>query len=110
MVRRSLVWGVLGLLVVTMSSASGRAADPSFDCDRPKSEVETLICADEELAALDVELAKAFAAALARSPAGNVQELKLAQGNWMKARNECRRQADMRACALESYRKRLGEI
>lgn len=107
--RKRLI-SVLGVLMATLPPAAGRAADPSFDCDRPKGEIETLICGDDELAALDVDLAKAFAGALARSPANNVQDLRSSQDRWVKARNACRQAEDQRACAIEAYRKRLGEI
>ncbi len=101
---------MLALTMATLSPAAGRAADPSFDCDRPKGEIETLICGDDELAALDVELAKAFAGALARSAANNVQDLRSSQDDWVKARNACRQADDKRGCAIDAYRKRLGEI
>lgn len=109
-IARVVALGGFVLAVASLSPAAGRAADPSFDCDRARGEVETLICGDDELAALDVDLAKAFAGALARSPANGVNDLKLAQRAWAKERDACRRSDDMRACALAAYRKRLDEI
>ncbi|WP_181699422.1 lysozyme inhibitor LprI family protein [Chthonobacter albigriseus] len=108
---RSLRGGALATILFAVSGPPvAAAANPSFDCDRAKGEIETLICGDDELAALDVELAKAFAAAMSRAPASEVSLLRQDQSQWRKSRNECRRLDDIRGCTLDAYRKRLSEL
>lgn len=86
------------------------ALTPSFDCERARTEIERMICSDDELAALDIELAKAFANALARAPAYSVSELRDAQKNWRRDLMACSRNSDARACTANAYRARLQEL
>lgn len=108
---RSLLLGALTIVLVAKSGIPvAAAANPSFDCDGARGEIERLICGDDELAALDVELARAFAAAMSRAPASQISLLRSDQSNWRKARNDCRKTEDARSCTLEAYRKRLSEL
>jgi uncharacterized protein len=91
-------------------AAAAPAASPSFDCDGARSDVEKLICQDDELAALDIELAKAFANALAQAPASRVNALKAEQNGWRKLLMNCGKSSDLRQCTLDAYRRRLDEI
>lgn len=93
-----------------MPAAAAAAGSPSFDCDVAASEVEQMICHDDELAAMDLELAHAFAAALARAPAQDVNELHTAHEQWLTQRNDCALQGDIRACTRSAYEARLGEL
>lgn len=57
--------------IAAVSQPAG-AASPSFDCKTNHSLLERLVCSDEELARLDVEMSKAYAAAMKRAGhAGN---------------------------------------
>lgn len=104
----------LGALAAAMCLISGApvaaAANPSFDCDRQVGEIEQMICGDDELAALDLELARAFAAAMARAPADQVFVMRKNQTHWQKVRNDCRKTDDARQCTIEAYRRRLSEL
>jgi uncharacterized protein len=101
-----------GILVAALwlwPSAAG-AATPSFDCETARSDVEKLICRDDELAALDVAMAKAFAKALAVAPANTVSTLKTQQKDWRRTLMNCGKTADIRQCTLDTFRRRLDEI
>lgn len=100
---------LIGALLV-MGGGGAAAATPSFDCDRARSDVEKLICDDDELAALDVRMAKAFAQALAVAPAYAVPELKTAQKTWKRNLDACGRSDAVRQCTVDLYRRRLGEL
>ena len=50
---------ILGLvLVLILTNPAGAKVQPSFDCAKATTEVEKLICSDDELAKLDVEMNK----------------------------------------------------
>lgn len=108
---RSLFIGALAVALVAKSGIPvAAAANPSFDCEGARGEIERLICGDDELAALDVELARAFAAAMSRAPASQVSLLRSDQSNWQKVRNACRKTDDARSCTIDAYRRRLSEL
>jgi len=105
-----------GLFVLTTSvgavaaTAGAAAATPSFDCDGAKSDVEKLICSDDELADLDVRLAKAFASALALAPANDVAVMRANQKSWRRELLGCGKSGDLRACTVNAYHRRLDEL
>ncbi|WP_141703403.1 lysozyme inhibitor LprI family protein [Methylobrevis pamukkalensis] len=94
----------------SVGSHTASAATPSFDCEGARGDIEKLICADDELAELDVTLARDLAAALARAPANEVSALKTRERDWRKTRNNCARAPDPRQCTLDAYRKMLGQL
>lgn len=69
----------------------------SFDCVKAKTKVEKMICADEELSALDENLSKAFKEAVKSTNDKN--RLKNEQFTWLKKRNECKDSS----CLYEAY-------
>jgi uncharacterized protein len=90
--------------------APARAAEPSFDCDKAEGTVEETICADDELAALDNELAAVYAAAARKATNENPPVLKAEQRGWIKGRNDCWKSDDPRACVADTYRLRIAEL
>ncbi len=88
--RRALavVASVLGLLLAPLAAdAAGRG--PSFDCAGAKGRVEKAICADRELSRLDLALADAYRAALARldGDAEAQAALRAAQRSFLSVRD-----------------------
>ncbi|TKB49809.1 DUF1311 domain-containing protein [Ferrimonas sediminicola] len=82
---------------------------PSFPCDAAgPSSIETLICQTPELAELDKELDRVYAAAA--SGAEQADLLSAYQRGWVKGRNECWKSADPQGCTRESYRTRISEL
>lgn len=71
------------------ATPAARAAQAGFDCARAQGEVESLICRDPALAALDRQLADVFRAALAKARGPAASRLRTEQRGWLKGRNEC---------------------
>jgi uncharacterized protein len=85
---------------------------PSFDCSKAAGQVEELICADPELAALDVELARLYRAVSAKLAARDLKRLRSYQRGWIKGRNDCWKAVGVgiRGCVEASYRDRIREL
>ncbi|MBK6854262.1 MAG: DUF1311 domain-containing protein [Burkholderiales bacterium] len=81
--RRAFVIGATGLAV--MAAAHGT----SFDCSKAKGEVETLVCSDASLAALDQRLDTVYQAAVAKAKGKLANQLRAEQRGWIKGRNDC---------------------
>lgn len=90
---------------------AANAAAPSFDCETARSEAERLICSDDALAALDMRLARTFAQALSHADANEVADLNAGQRAW-RARmlKLCSVASSLRACLINAYNRRIGEL
>ena len=102
--------GIIAIVLLTMMALPANAAQPSFDCDGAKSEVERMICGDDALADLDLRLAKDFARALARASADQVGSLKTSQRTGRAQMLKCARTDDPRGCVLDAYTKRIAQF
>ncbi len=91
---------VLGMtLFATVSQGA------SFDCRKATTLIESAICSDSELSALDEALLESYKAALLNASDNNV--IKQEQRSWLKnVRNSCRT-AD---CLKQAYRQRIAEL
>jgi uncharacterized protein len=99
------------LLLVASLAGTHHANAASFSCSQAKTNVEKLICTNIELSELDDELHEVYSAyqrfmEYERAPAYEIDELKVAQRNWLKKRSKC---LD-KACIQESYTARLGSF
>ena len=102
-----LVSGTLAALALGANAQTG----PSFDCaQKPASSVEQRICADPKLAALDRQLADAYAAATAKATRADGRSLETEQRGWIKGRNDCWKSADVQACVDTAYRMRIAAL
>lgn len=101
---------IVVIVLMTMLVLPARAAQPSFDCDGAKGEVEKMICGDDALADLDLRLARDFARALARASADQVPELKASQRTWRSQMLKCAQTGDPRGCVLDAYTKRIDQF
>ncbi|WP_425601999.1 MliC family protein [Shewanella insulae] len=87
------------------------ASQPSFDCSSDGlSSIETLICQDGELAALDRQMADVYQAASAKALNEHPPLLKAEQRGWIKGRNECWKSDDKLKCARDNYLMRIAEL
>lgn len=86
------------------------AATPSFDCAKASHEVELLICKDAELAELDNSLSSLYRVVLKHTPASEQKRLKAEQRGWVKGRDDCWKDSDMRGCVLSEYRTRIDAL
>ncbi len=100
----------MAVFYLAVMTASAQAATPSFDCDGVHSEIETLICSDDVLAALDMRLARNFARALARANAGDVADLRADQRVWHAGLLKCGKVDGPHACVLDAYDKRNNDL
>lgn len=96
-----------GLLM--FSPAISAQTAPSFDCAKATTEVEKLICSDDELAKLDVEMNKWYKKArlwrATYSKHSNI-ELQNSQNGWLQRRNnfECLpKETDKKKCLTSLY-------
>lgn len=94
---------VIGIVGVVALSGSLRAA--SFDCAKAEAPIEKLICSDETVSKLDVDLAGVYKAAMEK--VDNKDEFKYQQRNWLKGkRNACKDAA----CLAQVYQARISEL
>lgn len=82
---------------------------PTFDCTKIDSKIETLICQDSELAALDIKLAATYAAASQKAQA-QLPLLQTEQHGWSKGRNDCWKADDQKDCTKTEYQRRIAEL
>jgi uncharacterized protein len=97
-------------------------AAPSFDCAKAQTSAEHLICADDGLAALDAEMAEAFAQSLARAKDPARRQARLsAQRQWLAGLSticglpklgevETARRTTATKCVGDAYQKRVAEL
>ncbi len=89
---------------------SACAIEPSFDCNKADHDAEDLICKDDEISALDNQLAGVYAASLENIPADERKNLKAMQRGWIKGRNDCWKSRDLRDCVKFAYESRITEL
>ena len=75
--------------IVLSAAVSLHAQGPAFDCAKAEGEVETLVCKDAGLSALDRKLDEVYKAALAKARDNMAATLRAEQRGWVKGRNEC---------------------
>lgn len=99
-------------LLLTLAGFAGSAysASPAFDCSKAEGEVELLICSDDDLALLDIRLAKAYSQAMENIPQEERSNFRTLQRGWIKGRNECWKAQDVRACVEFSYKSKTVEL
>ena len=90
--------------------AGPQVTGPAFDCAKVTGQVEQLVCQDAALAALDRTLAQAYAAATKSWPQNVAAEQRAYQRGWIKGRDDCWKEPDVRACTERSYRTRIVEL
>jgi len=102
--------------------AVAQGESPTFDCGKASTEVETLICEDAALGALDQRLAETYRAAQAKASDELVRTLRVEQRGWISGRNDCWKAseqtfitatwtvASVRDCVDAQYRLRISEL
>jgi uncharacterized protein len=111
-----------GLLASAVTHASAQA--PAFDCAKASSSVETMICKDADLAALDRRLDAVYKAASAKATGTTAATLRAEQRGWIGGRNECWKTGpdtpsyltaswtvnSVRACVEAQYKLRISDL
>ncbi|MET1025243.1 MAG: hypothetical protein ABWX87_13145 [Pseudoxanthomonas sp.] len=83
--------------------------EPILRLDAPLTELQTLICAEPELALLDRQTHEAYLVTRLRSGVDRAR-LSRAQAQWEANRETCLKAADPRHCVAEVSRTRLAEL
>ena len=87
------------------------AAGPSFDCQAvSEGSTESLICADQNLSALDRKLAEVYSSAIARAHNEHPPVLRAEQRGWLKGRDDCWKAEDETVCVAQAYTARIAEL
>ncbi|MDF0604408.1 MliC family protein [Neisseriaceae bacterium TC5R-5] len=84
-----------------------------FDCDRPREQVETMVCQNSSLMQLDNRLQKVYLQAMALADASRpTASNKLAneQQRWVRGLNDCARSEAMHICLGDAYILRISQL
>jgi uncharacterized protein len=84
----SVAWRLSLVMAVSMGGAMA-AQGPAFDCSKAQGEVETRVCKDADLAALDRTLDDVYKAALKKARGGAATSLRAEQRGVIAGRNDC---------------------
>lgn len=107
---------IFSLFAVSISTNAVLAKDsPSFDCSKATTEVEKLICSDDELARLDVEMNKSYHAFLKTLDEEYYRnKLKRKQIDWLGYRGKlsCFNANDNKktSCLKNAYQRRIENL
>jgi uncharacterized protein len=120
---RTCEWGVAALLGLLVMGTAAFAQGPTFDCRKAEGEVETLICKDPALAALDRTLDGVYKAALAKTRDAMPARLRAEQRGFISGRNDCWKTrgaptfltaswqaSTVRECVEGSYKLRISDL
>jgi len=123
MTLRQLITCAAAGLAVVLGGSLLQAQGPAFDCAKAQGEVETLICKDATLGALDRKLDEVYKAALAKARDNMAATLRADQRGWVKGRDECWKTrgaptyltaswtaSTVRECVEGTYRVRISEL
>lgn len=86
------------------SDSSGTFA-PSFDCAKALTGPERLVCSNQQLASLDVQLMQAYRRAMSSVP--NKESLKASQIDWRKSQRDACSTAE---CMISAYKARIQSL
>lgn len=88
-----------------ITPASSGTFAPSFDCSKALTGPERLICSNEELSSLDVQLMQAYKRARSTTP--NKDSLKAALIDWRKNQRDACSTAE---CMISAYKTRIQSL
>jgi uncharacterized protein len=101
-------WVLAALIGLAGQPAS--AAGPSFDCAKAGNWAEKEICKSDELAALDAWFAPLYGQVAQRLTGKDLDALKAHRKAWVKARNDCKADADGAACLKARYQEFTADL
>ena len=110
--------------VVVPSVAAQAPTNPTFDCAKASGQVETLICKEPALIALDRALADVYRAATTKARGAPARTLRVEQRGWIAGRNDCWKASketpvfltesltadNLRGCVEWQYKLRTAEL
>lgn len=109
LLTRFLTAGICAATSICANAASSFAT--SFDCASTKVAIEKLICRDQQLAQMDIELTRLYRLALTdERSVPPPDKVIIDQQLWIDARNQCASEAQSKACAIRSYAERAHQL
>ena len=96
--------------LVGFASGEASAAGPSFDCAKAGNWAEKEICKSDALAALDAWFAPLYGQVAQRLTGKDLDALKAHRKAWVKARNDCKAEADGAACLKARYQEFTADL
>jgi len=96
-----------------IATPTARANGLIYDCSTVTGEAEQYICANDDLAFLNLNIREVYAAALAStemtmSGQKDIEHLKNSQDAWKKRRDACMQAADKAACIADITHRRIA--
>ncbi|BBK43541.1 hypothetical protein STVA_35610 [Allostella vacuolata] len=111
MKHRPFIWSPPALLLAALlAQPAAAAAPPALDCARAAQPMDTLVCRDPGLAALDRETTRLYGVARATLIGRRLEGLDETQRAWLLRRNDCRNAVDPRACVLAIQLDRIATL
>jgi uncharacterized protein len=97
-------------VVACFTAALAAAAGPARDCATAKGEVEKLVCKDSALAELDRKLEDLYESAEKKANPQEAETLKAVRLGWERARDDCGKKPNVRACVESEYRSQILDV
>ena len=110
MTMRGMAGFMLLAVLSAISMAPAHAAAPSFDCAKAGNWAEKEICKSDDLAALDAWFAPLYGQVAQRLSGKDLDALKAQRKAWLKARNDCKAEADGAACLKARYQEFTADL
>lgn len=111
MKHRPFIWSPPALLLAALlAQPAAAAAPPALDCARAAQPMDTLVCRDPGLAALDRETTRLYGVARATLIGRRLEGLDETQRARLLRRNDCRNAVDPRACVLAIQLDRIATL
>ena len=83
-----------------------QSVKPSFDCNKASTTTERLVCSDDELASLDLQLANAYKNARNSADIAGKKKILNEQKIWLKAYNLC----NDKDCVKQNLEQRIKDL
>jgi uncharacterized protein YecT (DUF1311 family) len=106
-------WAAVVLILFSHPAAIAQSPQPSFDCSKATTRIESIICSDPELAGWDASLGRSYKREYARLAGNDRQGLIKDQRQWISSRNaQCNQPvlAETKTCIIQSTKSRLAAL
>ena len=111
---RVVVFGLIaGSITAGLAAAQDNKPRPNFDCAKPGTSIEVIICTDPKLADWDARMGQAYRLRLAHLIENDRRELIANQRQWIETRNsQCNQTqlASAKPCILQMTMARVAEL
>jgi uncharacterized protein len=103
----------LARILLSHPAAIAQSPQPSFDCSKATTRIESIICSDPELAELDANLGRVYKQEYARLVGDDRKGLITNQRQWISSRNAQCNQPELgetKACIIQLTKSRLAVL